>query len=390
MKIVFIDWPCFCKEGAISALIDMGHTISFFFHPEYKQRKNTAFDLAFDNFLSTNTFDCVFSFNFFPLIAEGCKRNNLKYISIVYDSPHVSLYSYTIIYPSNYVFTFDKEQFNSLSKMGISNIYYLPLASDSNRIKYLLAQPHDSKQYHSDISFVGSLYNEEHTLFDRLNGLSDYTTGYLNAIMQAQLKVYGYYFIDDVLPERIINDMKKSLLYEPGFTGVQTDEYIYGEYFIGRKLTEMDRIRTLSSIASQFPLTLYTLNHNLNLPNITNRGIVNYNDEMPYVFYYSKVNLNITLKSIKSGIPLRAMDIMSAGGFLMSNFQADFLDFFIPDTDFVYYNDLTDLNEKVRYYLNHEDERRIIAENGRKKMEQHHNFQNRFEEIFRIAFASKK
>ena len=38
------------------------------------------------------------------------------------------------------------------------------------------------------------------------------------------------------------------------------------------------------------------------------------------MFANSKVNLNITLRNIKTGIPLRALDIMGAGGFLLTNY----------------------------------------------------------------------
>ena len=388
MNIIFLDWPCFCKEDSVAALKHLGHTVSFFSHPDYVLRKSDAFDAAFDAYLQNGSYDLFFSFNYYPLVAEGCKRNSLKYVSVVYDAPHVSLYSYTIVYPCNYVFLFDKSQYLELSGLGISTVYYLPLAGNGNKISELLEKPHDKERYCSDISFVGSLYNEDHNLFDRLTELTDYTRGYLDAIMEAQLKIYGYYFIEDVLSKDILDDMKKSVPYQAGHTGIQTDEYIYGDYFIGRKLTEMDRIRTLTSVASNHPLRLYTLNSNFTAPGVENMGTVDYDHEMPYVFHYSKINLNITLKSIKSGIPLRAIDIMSAGGFLLSNFQADFLDYFEPDVDFVYYTDLNDLNEKITYFLNHEEERCRIAENGHQKILRLHNFERRFQEIF--AYISEK
>ena len=52
---------------------------------------------------------------------------------------------------------------------------------------------------------------------------------------------------------------------------------------------------------------------------------------MPYVFRNSRINLNITLRSIKSGIPLRCMDIYGAGGFLLSNYQTDLFDVIVTD-----------------------------------------------------------
>lgn len=390
MNIIFLDWPCFCKEDSVSAFKALGHQIYFFSHPEYDARKSPAFDAAFDEFCSKKHYDMVFSYNFYPLVSEGCKRNQLKYISIVYDAPHVSLYSYTIVYPCNYVFLFDQAQYEELSGMGITTVHYLPLAGNADRIKTLLARPHSPNRYTSDISFVGSLYNEDHNLFDRLTGLSDYTKGYLEAIMEAQLQIYGYYFIEEILPKKVLAEMKASVPYHAGFTGIQTDEYIYGNYFIGRKLTEMDRIRTLTSVAEQRPLRLYTLNQAFSAPGIENMGTVDYDYEMPYVFHYSKINLNITLKSIKSGIPLRAIDIMSAGGFLLTNFQSDLLQHFTPGEDFVYYDDLQDLNEKIQYYLTHEKERRQIAKNGQEKIRRYHSFEQHFSEILQLAFPEFK
>ena len=51
-------------------------------------------------------------------------------------------------------------------------------------------------------------------------------------------------------------------------------------------------------------------------------------EELPCVFRYSKLNLNPTLKSIQSGIPLRALDIMGAKGVLLSNFQPELVEYF--------------------------------------------------------------
>ena len=106
---------------------------------------------------------------------------------------------------------------------------------------------------------------------------------------------------------------------------------------------------------------------------------------MPYVFKCSKINLNITLRSIKNGIPLRCMDIMGAGGFLMTNYQSDFLNHFTPDVDFVYFESKEDLINKCSYYLAHDDIRMEIANNGHRKVCQFHNYQTRLNEIFTIV-----
>ena len=95
-----------------------------------------------------------------------------------------------------------------------------------------------------------------------------------------------------------------------------------------------------------------------------NRGIVDYHKEMPYVFRNSKINLNISLRSIKTGIPLRALDIMGCGGFLLSNYQEELAEYFADGREVVLFYSLEDCIEKIGYYLEHETERAAIAEAG--------------------------
>ena len=106
---------------------------------------------------------------------------------------------------------------------------------------------------------------------------------------------------------------------------------------------------------------------------------------MPYVFKGTDINLNISLRSIKKGIPLRCFDIMGCGGFLLSNFQEDFLKFFEPGVDFVFYESQNDLLNKVNYYLLHEGERKTIAESAYEKIKKDHTFDVRVEQILEEA-----
>lgn len=90
-----------------------------------------------------------------------------------------------------------------------------------------------------------------------------------------------------------------------------------------------DRTEIMSRLGRDFGkdyrVNLFTFNETPMLLHVNNRGPVDYYNDMPYIFNNTRINLNITLRSIKSGIPLRGMDVMGAGGFLMSNYQADFM-----------------------------------------------------------------
>lgn len=49
---------------------------------------------------------------------------------------------------------------------------------------------------------------------------------------------------------------------------------------------------------------------------------------------------------------------------MLSNYQEDFFDFFVPGEDFDFFDGTEDLLTKIEYYLSHEKERKDIAENG--------------------------
>ena len=389
MKIMFLDWGAFGKEPCIRAMQGMGHEVVRFFHEDYQNRVSDAFLQAFSEFADRENPDLFFSFNFYPVAAEACHQHGLKYVSVIYDSPLVNVFSFKILYPTNYVFLFDSALYETLTRGGIKTVYYMPLAAevfepDPNA-------PERLKQEIAKVSFVGSLYNEEHNFYERMvDKLDNYTKGYLDAIMEAQLKVQGYNFIEEVLSKEIIEAMEKAVPYEPDYDGAQTLEYVYATYFIDRKLTQTERIRTLTELAKKFPVSLFTLNKDAVIPNAVNYGAVDYYTEMPYVFHQSKINLNITLRSIYNGIPLRAIDIMAAGGFLMTNFQSDFLRHFTPGQDYVYYESTDDLMAKTEYYLSHEAERRDIALSGQEQIRQHHTFEIRMQEIFDVVASAER
>jgi spore maturation protein CgeB len=140
-------------------------------------------------------------------------------------------------------------------------------------------------------------------------------------------------------------------------------------------------------VSEHFPLKLLTQWETAVIGDCQNMGSADYNAEMPYIFHDSKINLNITLRSIKNGIPLRCMDIMANGGFLLTNFQSDFLRHFVPDRDFVYYEGKEDMLRKIDYYLKHDDERAAIAESGHEKVCKNHSYDAIFEQIYEIVLG---
>jgi spore maturation protein CgeB len=108
---------------------------------------------------------------------------------------------------------------------------------------------------------------------------------------------------------------------------------------------------------------------------------------MPLVFHYSKINLNMTAKSIRTGLPLRIFDILSCGGFCLTNYQTELTDYFTPGVDLDYYTSEDDLLSKVDYYLSHEKERKEIASNGLLTASTNHNYPERLLQMLSLAYG---
>lgn len=120
----------------------------------------------------------------------------------------------------------------------------------------------------TSIAFVGSLYTEEHLFYDRIQGLSPYTKGFLDGLMNSPKNIYGYNFIEEILKEHplIIEELYAKSPMNPQPYGVETKEYLYAQYVLNRKLTSMERIDYLSAIGSMYPFDLYTPNKKLHFP----------------------------------------------------------------------------------------------------------------------------
>ena len=164
-------------------------------------------------------------------------------------------------------------------------------------------------------------------------------------------------------------------------------------YLSGEHVTGFDEGRPLFvrkpdsnfNLANFIKLHLYSSNKGGLSENICWKGSAGYFDEMPKVFKLSKINLNISLKCIQSGIPLRALDILASGGFLLSNYQPELAEYFTDGEDLVLYYSMEDAWQKCEYYLKHEDERKAIAANGREKAKAFFSYEKKLQEMFTTA-----
>ena len=387
MKILFCRWKSICEIGITNAIKRLGYDLITFDKTPLSSDYDTDYlrELA-DLIKAASDIDCVFSINFQPIIARGCKVFKIPYISWTVDCPSFMLYSETISLPTNRIFLLDRMQTEKFLPLNPDNIFHMPMGCDIPTWDSIKVTPQEHKMYDCDISFVGSLYSEKCKYNFIEKDLPDYIRGYVDGLINAQLNVYGYNFIEDSLTDEFAIEFKKYADWQKlGEDYTEDIKGIIADTYIGYKCTEQERIRTLTAISENFDMDLWTLSDTSMIPKIHNRGGADSNTMMPQIIKCSKINLNMTNRPIKTGLPLRIFDLMGAGGFVISNYQAEIPEHFIPDEDIVLYDNIPDLLDKIDYYLKHDDERCQIAKNGHAKVTKFHSYDVRLQEMFRIC-----
>lgn len=384
MKILLLEWDSFGQEYVAEAFRQNGCEVENYSWPFGKQemRENAGLCSELAKRLRNGDISFVFSLNFFPVAAYACHMCGLRYVAWVYDTPYLLLYSRHIRYETNQVYLFDRSLCEEFRRNGVRQVSYLPMAAPAEVYEKIHAD--GGRRYRAQVSFVGSTYQEESQDFSRLlEGISPYAAGYLDAVSRMQKEVYGNFFLDELLgrKESVLKELRQVCPILQGEDEWETDAWVYANYFLARKLTGIQRVELLDMLSEHFEVKLYTPEATPDLPRVVNQGPVDYVTQMPQVFKNTCINLNLTLRSIHDGIPLRAMDIMGCGGFLLTNYQADFEYWFEPDVDYVYYMDKEDLLYKADYYLKHEEERMEIAANGFRKVREAHTYKHRIRTI---------
>lgn len=367
-NLLFFQWEAFMQKGIEKSLKKMNIR-----YDRYKDHindwdKDDEFVQRFEKILLSSEYDAVFSVNFVPIISDICEKNKIRYISWVYDAPIHIRRTETLKNKCNEVYFFDRLQMLGYLKDGVTGARHLPLAADPEAFanaSYTGGQ--------CDVSLVGQLYKSD---FAYLCGpLDQYHRGYLEGIVKTQQQMGSNYILDELITDELYKELNR--FYSKASNGNMSVSRAELEYALATEVTGRDRFMALYLLQSRCSVNLYSSDTDPLLDKVNHKGYIDYYSQMPAVFRNSKINLNISLSIIKSGIPLRVLDIMACGGFVITNAQPEIYDYFEPGVDIVIYEDMKDLVMKVQYYLEHEKERQEIAERGYEKVKQLFNFDNR-------------
>ncbi|MBR0093364.1 MAG: glycosyltransferase, partial [Lachnospiraceae bacterium] len=325
----------------------------------------------------------VFSVNFFPAVSEVCQICRVPYVCWTVDCPVMELFSPALANDCNRVFLFDRAQYECFApRAGKRNVYHLPLATNPARWDQVIADAgEDAKErFGAEVSFVGSLYTEKNRYREIRDELREYTKGSLDALAEAQTHLYGYAFLEERLTGDIIQELEALV---PAMRGAlcagdaKAKRAYSAHMLLDWEATQRERVRLLESVAQRFALSLYTHSDASFVPHAKVRPGVQTLTEMPLVFRYSKINLNITMRSIEKGLPLRIFDICGAGGFLLTNYQEELAEQYAIGEEVECFASEEELLDKIAFYLENDDARERIARKGYERTRAEHTYFHR-------------
>lgn len=441
MKLLLYSWNANNEQLLADNLIQLGFEVIWFRKECRHYTRDMELAMEMIPFIHANGVEAVISFNYFPILSMICNTCKIPYYSWVYDCPHFTLYAKQVTLQCNHIGIFDREMVRQLGEYEVKTVSHVPLSVDTAYFAGMIARTsqEEKKKYCCDISFVGSLYTGEHDYYEKVvngtyiskmkeagepSGIEWENVTERGKIIDAGKKSEGPdmetilarqcfsyhmdYLKQSVLEGKIdlnrIQDQMENRGLMLGEDYFAKPEDILLPAVLEKKVTVEERRSLLTEVAKRFggktesrrnavydgqtdqkfDIRLYTGSDTKELPelNALNYGTVDYHTQMPLVFAGSKINLNISLRSIHSGIPLRVLDIMACGGFVLSNWQPEIAESFVDGVEIATFDSLGDCLDKIAYYLIHEDERNQVAAAGQRKVQELFSYQSGLEKLF--------
>ena len=344
---------------------------------------------AYADLIRENSIEAVLTYDFSAALSYGCQMCGIPYISWIYDCPQKALYEAAVSNDCNFIFSFDKKQVEVTKRCGGKHVFYQPLGTNVFRNSRTVINRADRTKYSCDISFVGNLFSDG--IYDLCEAVaSDATRKEYESVIKDAFgkwdgvdRIHGKLSapaIDNLLDigrEELTNNYRMDL-----------DDF-FGARLLSYKLAENERTEMLRRLAP-YGMKFYTGEKKVSIPGITPLPPIDYMEELPKLYKLSRINMNITLHSITEGIPLRVFDIMGAGGFVLSNYQPAIEEEFEIDKEIVVYRDFDEMEDKVRYYLSHEEERQKIASSGYKAVSERFNNEKQIKCMIEKVYSQRE
>ena len=382
MKIMFMGSKTQQIPAIIFALDRMGYEVEMYPKPIEELKGNEEQERQLEIFIKSAKVDFVLSNVFSREAARVTNQLELKYAVWCMDSPSFPAWVPEAEYDNCYLFYFDYREYELKKQSGLTNVYHLPLATDIVWSGQLVITDEETQKYGCNMSFVGGLYSDNP--YDRMFSIfpADMQEAFIELIEKSAFVWDGQDRLH--MPAELVQAVRQKCP-QIFYPCVMPDEYFLRTYLLGRKLTNVERTLLMELLSERFDIHLYTRDTEIVPEGVRRFPEIPALKGAPKVFYSSKINLNITLRSITSGVPARVFEVMGVGGFVLSNWQEEIPELFVEDKEIVTFKTPEELVDKADYYLKHEDKRTRIAINGYRRVKEQYTYEHRLNKIISIV-----
>ena len=313
--------------------------------------------------------DIVITMNFCPSVSKACFDTGIPYASWIYDAPVQAIYHDEAKRDTNYFFVFDKYLLETARKLGLKNSFYLPLAANVTRMGTIDLTKEDEKKYSCDISFVGSCYNDDRFMIYRNLVPSAMQSEIDDSLQRISGQWDGMDRIHDSMSSELIAALEIVMHDNGVFLHDLTTQMYFEEGLMPLALAGSERHKMMEKLAGFSPRWYGSGAADKDkIPGVAYYPRLNYEEELPKAYYFSKINLSTTLHSITSGLSLRVFDIIGAGGFILTNYQPEAEELFEVGKELIVYHDFNELKELTDFYLRNERARLQVLSRGYKRL----------------------
>lgn len=113
-----------------------------------------------------------------------------------------------------------------------------------------------------------------------------------------------------------------------------------------------------------------------------------FNESKSKAVLAAKINLNTLLPSEITGLNARAFETAGIGGFQIIHWRPGLMELFDDGKEIVSFNNLDELIDKIKYYLDRPKEREIIAISGQIRAYREHTYKHRLQLLMKTVFEN--
>ncbi|MCF8067752.1 MAG: glycosyltransferase [Desulfobacterales bacterium] len=312
-------------------------------------------------------------------LAQFLEKIEMPLASWYVDDPNLIIrFHHNNITSYSTLFLCDKDRVQNTKDMGFEHSYYLPLGVDETVFRPIKTDSNPFSQYSPQVGFVGnSMVSKVKESLNRadVNG----------SLKPAFEEIAGMFMINN---HRSIEETVLSVFphISAEFISLSKEKRNNFEAALYWEATRRYRLKRISRLLPSNPIIagdagwkeLIEENQFTHLPELS------YHDQLPLFYNAIKINFNATSRQMKGAVNQRAFDVPACNRFLLTDFQEQIAELFDIGNDMICYNSPDEIEDLVRFYLNHGTERDRISKNGYQRVIKDHTYTIRIKNMIDI------